>query len=118
MVPSGTDSINNITYTIAIVVDVTCMNGSTASITLYTTTTVPLYNPSGTTPACTIVSGTSSAVILPNGKLAVEATLCLLLQTCASVQILVPSYGYCLPTECQVAAVGVCPPSSLFPPQT
>ncbi len=118
VVPSGTDSINNITYTIAIVVDVTCMNGGTASITLYTTTTVPLYNPSGTTPACTIVSGTCSAVILPNGKLAVEATLCLLLQTFASVQILVPSYGYCLPTECQVAAVGVCPPSSLFPPQT
>ncbi len=119
VVSSGTDSINNITYTLSIVVDVTCVNGVTVvPITLYTTTTVPLYNPAGTTPACTILSGTCSAVILPNGHVSVQATLCLLLQTLATVQLLVPSYGYCMPPDCQVAAIGICPPSSLFPPQS
>ncbi len=119
IVPSGVDSINNITYTIATVVDVTCADGtSTVPITLYTTTTVPLYNPDGTTPQCTILSGTCSAVILPNGQLSIQVTLCLLLQTIATVQLLVPSYGYCFPSDCQVAAVGVCPPSTLFPPQS
>jgi hypothetical protein len=119
VVPTGVDCINNITYTIAAVVDVTCVNGvTTFPVTIYTTTTVPLYNPSGTTPACTIISGTCSAVILPNGQLSVQVTLCLLLQTLATVQLLVPSYGYCVPTPCEVAAIGVCPPSNLFPPQS
>lgn len=118
VVPSGTDSINNITYTISAVVDVTCINGTIAPVTVYTTTTVPLYNPSGTTPECTILSGTCSAVILPNGQLSVQVTLCLLLQTLATVQLLVPTYGYCAPSPCEVAAVGVCPPSSLYPPQS
>lgn len=119
VVSSGVDSINNITYTIAAVVDVTCVNGVTvAPITVYTTTTVPLYNPTGTTPVCTILSGTCSAVILPNGQLSVQVTLCLLLQTVALVQLLVPSYGYCIPSPCEVAAIGICPPGSLFPPQS
>ncbi len=119
VVPSGTDAINNITYTIAAVVDVTCANGvTTVPVTLYTTTTVPLYNPTGTTPECTIVSGTCSAVILPDGRLSVQVTLCLLLQTVAWVQLLIPSYGYCPSTPCQVAAAAICPPSSLFPPQS
>ena len=118
VVSTGTDSINSITYTIAAVVNVTCPSGTVTSITLYTTTTVPLYNPSGTTPTCTILSGTCSAVVLPNGKLSVQATLCLLLQTLAAVQLLVPAYGYCSPSPCEVAAIGVCPPSSLFPPQS
>jgi len=119
IVASGTDSINNITYTISAVVDITCVNGvTTAPVTLYTTTTVPLYNPAGTTPACTILSGTCSAVILPNGQLSVQVTLCLLLQTIAMVQLLVPSYGYCFPSDCQVAAIGICPPSTLFPSQS
>jgi hypothetical protein len=118
-VPSGTDSINNITYTISAVVDVTCVNGVTvAPVTVYTTTTVSLYNPAGTTPVCTILSGTCSAVILPNGQLSVQVTLCLLLQTLATVQLLVPSYGYCVPSPREVAAIGVCPPSMLFPPQS
>ncbi len=119
VVPSGTDSINNITYTISAVVNVTCVNGVTVvPVSVYTTTTVPLYNPSGTTPVCTILTGTSSAVILPNGQLSVQVTLCLLLQTLATVQLLVPAYGYCIPSACEVAAIGVCPPSTLFPPQS
>lgn len=118
VVPTGVDSINNITYTISAVVDVTCMNGTVVPITLYPTTTVPLYNPAGTTPNCVILSGSCSAVILPNGELSVQVTLCLLLQTLATVQLLVPAYGYCVPSPCEVAATGVCPPSSLYPPQS
>lgn len=117
VVPTGTDSINNITYTISAVVTVTCMSGAVFSETLYTTTTVPLYNPSGTTPACTILSGSCSAVVLPNGELSVQATLCLLLQTLARVQLLIPTLGFCVPTPCQAQAVASCPPAALFPPQ-
>ncbi len=119
VVSSGTDDINNITYTISAVVNLTCSNGvTTAPVTVFTTTTVPLYNPSGTTPVCTILSGSCSAVILPNGQLSVQVTLCLLLQTLATVQLLVPSYGYCAPSPCEVAASAICPPSNLFPPQS
>jgi hypothetical protein len=90
---------------------------TTVPIAIYTTTTAPLYNPAGTIPACTMLSGTCSAVLLPNGPLSVQVTLCLLLQTVATVQLLVPSFGYCVPTPCAVAAIGVCPPSNLFSPQ-
>ena len=116
--PSGNDSINNITFTISAVVDVTCPSGTIVPITLYTTTTAPLYNPAGTNPQCTILSGTCSAVVLPNGQLSINVTLCLLLQTVATVQLLIPTYGYCVPTPCEVAATGICPPSPLFPPQS
>ena len=117
VVASGTDSINNITYTISAVVNLTCPSGTVFPVTLYTTTTVPLYNPSGTTPSCTVISGSCSAVILPNGDVSVQATLCLLLQTLARVQLLIPTYGFCAPTPCEVAAVAACPPGALFPPQ-
>jgi hypothetical protein len=126
--PTGTDDINNITYVIGAVLDLTCANGTTTTETLYTTVTVPLYNPSGTTPSCTILSGSCTCVVLPTicdsrqddpppANISCTVSLCLLAQTTAAVQILVPTYGFCVPGPCAVGPVLPCPPTDIYPPQ-
>ncbi len=114
-----TTDYSNITFVIGAQYTVTCADGKSMTSTAYTTATVTLYNPMGTTPSCTIVSGTCTCVNLPNDTISCTITLCVLFQTTATVQILVPTYGFCTPPACgQVGPVLPCPPSALFPPQS
>lgn len=119
MTPSTTTDYSDITFVIGAEYTVSCSNGKSMTSTAYTTATVTLYNPMGTTPSCTIISGTCSCVNLPNDTISCTITLCVLFQTTAVVQIMVPTYGFCTPPTCgQVGPVLPCPPSSLFPPQS
>lgn len=115
--PSTTPDISNITFVITVVMEITCGNNASFSKAVYTTVTVPLYHPGGTTAKCQILSGTCSVVALPNHHISASATLCLLLQTTAKVQLLVPTYGFCVPAPCDAPALPDCPPSGVFPPQ-
>jgi hypothetical protein len=116
--PSVQPNYNDITFVIAINYSVDCTSGVALSETADTTATVTLYNPPGTTPSCSILSAACTCVNLPNGSISCTLTVCLLFQTTATVQLLVPSYGFCEPPVCpQVAPVLACPPSPLFPPQ-
>lgn len=129
--PSATADYSDITFVIGVDYTITCDSGSTHTETIYTTQTVTLYNPSGTTPSCTILSGTCMCVNLPtspssladnhrgDATISCTFTLCLLFQTTAVVQLMIPTYGFCTPPTCpSVGPVLPCPPSPLYPPQT
>lgn len=115
--PSGTTNYNNITFVIGANYSVTCTTGVTLPETVDTTQTVTLYNPSGTTPSCNILSGSCTCVNLPNGNISCTISLCLLLQVTATVQLLVPTYGFCQPPVCGSVEPSPCPPVPLYPPQ-
>ncbi len=116
--PSDVADYCDITFVISVNYAVTFSSGVTVPETLVTTQVVTLYNPTGTTPTCTILSGTCTCVMLPNGNVSCAITICMLFQTTATVQLLVPTYGFCVPAVCPaVAPVLPCPPSPLFPPQ-
>jgi hypothetical protein len=115
--PTTVTDYNTITFVISGAFSVTC-GGVTVPETAVSTIQVTLYNPPGTTPSCTILSGTCTCVALPTGLLSCTVTLCVLFQTSATVQLLVPTYGFCQPQPCpQVGPVVSCPPSPLYPPQ-
>lgn len=115
--PSGTTNYNNITFVITANYSVTCTTGVTLPETVDTTQTVTLYNPSGTTPSCNILSGSCTCVNLPNGNISCTISLCLLFQVTATVQLLVPTYGFCQPPVCSTVEPIPCPPIPLYPPQ-
>lgn len=116
--PSTTTDYSDVTFIIGAEYTVTCSNGDTRTRTAYTTQTVTLYNPDGTTPSCTIVSGACMCVNLPTDDISCTLTLCVLFQTTATVQLMIPTYGFCVPPTCPaVGPVLPCPPTSLFPPQ-
>ncbi|PSR20063.1 MAG: hypothetical protein C7B45_16770 [Sulfobacillus acidophilus] len=116
--PTVTPDYNDITFVVGINYSVSCSSGVTLSETAYVTQIVTLYNPNGTTPSCNILSGACSCVNLPNGDINCTLTICLLLQTTAVVQLMVPTYGFCVPPVCPaVGPVLPCPPSPLYPPQ-
>ncbi len=116
--PTSATDYNNITFVISANYTVTCSSGVALPETVITTQNVTLYNPTGTIPSCTILSGACTCVNLPNGDISCTITLCMLFQSTATVQLLVPTYGFCVPPVCpQVGPVLPCPPSPLFPPQ-
>lgn len=115
--PSAAPNYSDITFVVGVPYTVTCTNGASTSETAYLTTVIPLYNPTGTTPSCTVLSGSCNCVVLPNDYVSCTITVCVLFQVTAYVQILVPTYGFCTPPTCMAGPVLPCPPSSLFPPQ-
>lgn len=114
---TGVDSINNITFVVDAEWDVTCSLLPASVEHIITTTTIPLYNPSGTTPSCTILSASCVCVLIGTATVQCTVTLCLLAQTTETVQLLIPTYGFCVPGPCEVGPLLPCPPSPLFPPQ-
>lgn len=116
--PSTTTNYSNVTFIIGVEYTITCSDGNTITKTAYTTQVVTLYNPDGTTPSCNILAGTCACVNLPTGEISCTLTVCVLFQTTAVVQLMVPTYGFCTPPSCPaVAPVLPCPPSPLYPPQ-
>lgn len=116
--PSTTPDYNNITFVIGAEYTINCTSGSSLTKNAYTSQTVSLYNPDSTIPSCTIVSGACMCVNLPNGDISCTLTLCVVFQTTAMVQLMVPTYGFCVPPNCpSVEPVLPCPSTSLFPPQ-
>jgi hypothetical protein len=116
--PTGVDDINNITFVVSLDLSVLCAGLTIPSTeTIVLTTTVPLYNPNGTTPSCTILTASCTCVVVGLNTVQCSVTVCLLTQTTATVQLLVPTYGFCVPQPCEVGPLLPCPPSPLYPPQ-
>ncbi|CAB1127811.1 conserved protein of unknown function [Candidatus Hydrogenisulfobacillus filiaventi] len=115
----GSNDINTLSWLVSVPIDYTCNSGATGSVTATAQVVASLYNPPGTTPECLPFSVSCAATVVPStisgvlGTIYATANVCLELKTVARVQLLVPTYGYCVEPPCQVAAV--CP--SPFPPQ-
>ncbi|CAB1127812.1 conserved protein of unknown function [Candidatus Hydrogenisulfobacillus filiaventi] len=108
----GSNSVNTLSWLLNVPIGFTCNDGTTGSVTATAQVVASLYNPPGTTPECLPFSVNCAATVVA-GTVYATATVCLELKTVARVQLLVPTYGYCVEPPCQVAAV--CP--SPFPPQ-
>lgn len=81
--------------------------------------TIVLCAPSGTTINCESPSSAVSPGLMVNGDVLFMVNICLLIQSVATVNLLVPTFGFCTPAPCVVSPVSPfsCPPSPLFPPQ-
>ncbi|MBE3590115.1 MAG: hypothetical protein IMW98_04735 [Firmicutes bacterium] len=80
--------------------------------------TVTLCAPDGTQIDCRMVAG-NETVVLVGRNVHVSLSVCLLIESTALVKLLVPSYGFCVPSECVTlpSPPVECPPENLFPPQ-
>lgn len=81
--------------------------------------TVTLCAPSGVTVQCETPATAIGPTVIVGTTVLVTVSLCLLIESVATVKLLVPSYGFCVPAPCVVSPSPpfVCPPSPLFPPQ-
>ncbi len=82
-----------------------------------------IYAPVGTTVVCNVIQQTCDPCrfsrIVDNvpTEVCCDIALCLEIQPSARVKLLVPSYGFCIPSECVEFGGLPCPPGPLFPPQ-
>lgn len=77
--------------------------------------TVTLCSPSGTTQTCTIAGTSCGPVAIINDMICGQLVVCMVFQSTATVQLLVPTYGFCTPSPCAVMGLPPCPPG--FPSQ-
>ncbi|MBE3590116.1 MAG: hypothetical protein IMW98_04740 [Firmicutes bacterium] len=113
----------NVTIRVTVTLHFIVFNASGANIcefdaTFVFTKTVTLCAPEGTVIDCRVAaSACDSFVAGPNVH--VNITLCLLIESTAHVKLLVPSFGFCVPSECVTlpSPPVECPPDNLFPPQ-
>lgn len=83
------------------------------------TKTVVLCAPTGTFTECKVVGVACGPCIIVGNQVCCTYELCIIFQSLAAVKLLVPTFGFCIPKECEQVAPGppfVCPPD-LFPPQ-
>lgn len=83
------------------------------------TKTVVLCAPAGTFTECKVVNVACGPCIIVGTQVCCTYELCIIFQSLAVVKLLVPTYGFCIPKECEQVLPGppfVCPPN-LFPPQ-
>jgi len=118
---TGVDEEYTVSFAVAITETITLTSpmGTTCTIDVPVNfvTTTTLCIPSGATPSCTVATSCGPCAILPTTTVpcptymvCCQLSVCLLLQSTATVQLLVPSYGFCAPAECAVAGVLPCPP--------
>jgi len=83
------------------------------------TKTVVLCAPAGTFTECKVVSTACGPCIIVGNQVCCTYELCIIFQSLAVVKLLVPTFGFCVPKECEQVSPAppfVCPPD-LFPPQ-
>lgn len=87
--------------------------------TLNRVKTVTLCAPEGTKIDCEATSISCGPCFISDDQVCCALSLCLLIQSTAKVKLLVPSFGFCVPSECVTAPTPPveCPPEFLFPPQ-
>lgn len=82
----------------------------TFTIPVHQLVTATLCTPSDVTPNCMVVGATCGPSVLIGEQVCTSYTICLVFQTEATVNVLVPTYGFCAPAPCQVLASPPCPP--------
>ena len=114
-VPTGVDDFVNATFAISLTetITLTSPTGATCNITLPVTfvKTVTLCGPSGTSQVCTIAGTTCGPCAIIDATVCCQLVVCLVLQSVATVQLLVPAYGFCVPSACSVLGIPPCPPT-------
>jgi len=80
---------------------------------------VPVCAPEGTQIQCEIPTADCRDVIVidEENRVCVSLDICILIQSKATVKLLVPTFGFCQPRPCELPKVIICPPEQLFPPQ-
>lgn len=125
-VPITTPGFFNVTLLITVTATIEIYNpGSTTptcdfSVTFSFTKTVTLCAPDGTVVDCTVPSYSCGPCILtPAGQVCCTFFLCVMIETNATVKLLIPAYGFCVPAECVQFSPEFpeCPPTNFFPPQ-
>ncbi|WP_051273761.1 hypothetical protein [Desulfotruncus alcoholivorax] len=79
--------------------------------------TVSLCAPEGTRTFCEVVNSSCGPCIVTNGQICCAINLCIVISSVAPVKLLVPTFGFCTPTECEAVSPidpFVCP-GKLFP---
>ncbi len=81
--------------------------------------TVVLCAPTGVNVTCEAPASTVGPAVIVAGEVCSPLLLCLLIESVATVKLLIPTYGFCTPAPCVVAPAPpfACPPSPLFPAQ-
>ncbi|MBX5477310.1 MAG: hypothetical protein IRZ18_09350 [Clostridia bacterium] len=113
----------NVTLRVTVRLRITVFNDNGHEVcefdaTFVFTKTVTLCAPEGTFIDCRVASSACEAFIAGN-NVHVNVTLCLLIESNARVKLLVPSFGFCVPSECVTlpSPPVECPPENIFPPQ-
>ncbi|MBX5477309.1 MAG: hypothetical protein IRZ18_09345 [Clostridia bacterium] len=119
----GTSGLANVSLIVIIPAIVQVVNAQGTILCQFETTitftkTVTLCAPEGTSVDCRMVAG-NEAVVLVGRNVHLSLTICLLIESTAQVKLLVPSFGFCVPSECVTlpSPPVECPPENLFPPQ-
>lgn len=129
LISTGVDDFANATFAVSIPISVTLTSptGLTCSFTFPVNflKTVTLCAPEGTDQVCTIASVSCGPCFIAltetdedekeEAQVCCQVVVCLVLQSTALVQLLVPTYGFCTPAPCSVIGLPPCPPP--FPPQ-
>lgn len=66
--------------------------------------TVSLCAPKGTRTCCDVVNSACGPCIYTNGQICCTINLCIVISSVAPVKLLVPTYGFCTPTECEAVS--------------
>ncbi len=118
--PAVTTDYVNATFLITATVEFTITTSAATCTTATSVTmlkTVTLCGPVGTAQSCTVLSASCAPPAVVNGTICTTVTICSTFISTATVQLLVPTYGYCTPAPCVTLPLPPCPPSPLFPPQ-
>ena len=113
----------NVTFAVSATIKITIVGPDgevlcTFNKTISFTKTVVLCAPEGTFTDCAIVSSACQCVLIGE-QVCCSVDLCLVIQSRAVVKLLIPTFGFCMPKECEQVSPAppvVCPPT-LFPPQ-
>ncbi len=124
-IPLTTPGFFNVTLLLTVNADIQVLNPAPTPIcdfpvTFSFTKTVTLCAPDGTTVVCDVPSySCGPCVLTPADQVCCQFNLCLLVETDATVKLLLPAYGFCVPAECAQVSPEFpeCPPTDLFPPQ-
>ena len=118
--PTGIDDFANVTFAVSLTVTYTITPPSPGtpcsfSIPVNFVQTVTLCSPTGTTQTCTIAGTSCGPLAIINDTICGQLVVCIVFQSTATVQLLVPTYGFCTPAPCAVLGLPPCPPA--FPTQ-
>lgn len=121
---SGSGGFADVTLLVTVMLSFTITSPSGTTICTFTGEfsffkTVTLCAPSGVTITCEAPTTAVGPVVILSGDVCGVVNICLLIESVATVKLLVPTYGFCVPAPCVVAAAPpfTCPPSPLYPPQ-
>ena len=121
---TGSGGFANVTLLVTVVESFTITNPAGTKLCTFTGEffffkTVTLCAPTGVSITCEAPATSVGPCTIINGEVCCVVNICLLIESVAQVKILVPTYGFCVPAPCVVAAAPPfsCPPSPLFPPQ-